>query len=399
MPLTNSGYDAKRAAEWREEIRNAYENATGLSPDWSRDTFLAQITAIMADRLGELSQEVLNAYDTFNPQRARGVYLDVIGSIYGISRLRPTYSVVDVTLKGDAGTVVPIETEIQDKNNNIWIQESEADLGSNGEATVQFRAEERGRIVIDSKDIDTANDQGSIVTAVSGLGEAVNNSSGDTGRDEETDNEFRERVISSQDRLGKASLDSIRSSIIQDVSQVTSAEIIDNSEDYTVQSPNGLDVASKSFVLYIYPKSVSDQAEYEKSIAETIFKNAPSGIKSGLENSSDQDVSVFYKVNDGYTKEFSWQWVDDKTITVDIDIDTIPSASVSDVDQEIKDEIIAYFDQVLPGEDTNKLPILGRLSAIDEIEDVVSIKFNGQNEVQIPITEIAVTDSSNINVT
>ena len=104
--LSDAGYLAPRTADFLELIRNDYENAVNLAIDWERDTFLGQITAIMADRLGELADATQAMYDATDPSNATGAQLDNLAILVGVFRKLPTFSQAICTFTGVDGTIL-----------------------------------------------------------------------------------------------------------------------------------------------------------------------------------------------------------------------------------------------------------------------------------------------------
>jgi hypothetical protein len=399
MPLNPQGFRAKRAAEWRQQIQDRYENATGLDVDWERDTFLANIVAIMAEKLGELSQGARSAYETFDLSEAQGKYLDVLASLYGVSRLRATFSTVDVVLEGTANTTIPSGSEVQDVDGTTWVLRNNVDLGANGQATAEFRVANRGSIQIEPLDIDTRNQKGAIVSSVAGWDAAYNPNTGTVGRDEETDAELRARTQRSQQRLGAGTLQSLQASVVEDVEDVEAVFAVENDAD-VVSIINGDTFKPHSFTLYIYPQTPStvSQSAYESQIASSILANSPAGIRSGLEI---PQVTESVALNDGHSKDISWEWVNDYPVDTFIDVQTKPRQTIGQatVEEEVRD----YFDQLNPGEDVRQLPVLGQLSKYDAVDEVTSLQYQppvggASDSLIISVQQIATDANVTVNI-
>lgn len=105
--LSSEGFNVPRTADFLQTIRDEYEAQTGLSIDFDRDTFLGQITAITASRLGELADLVQAAADAFDVTNASGKQLDNLAILVGLTRQAATFSQATGVLTGTAETVVP----------------------------------------------------------------------------------------------------------------------------------------------------------------------------------------------------------------------------------------------------------------------------------------------------
>ena len=97
--LSDQGYTAKRTSEYLTDIRDRYEAATGLVPDWDRDTVIGNLTAIMAALLNDLDELTRAVYDARDPNNATGVQLTNLALAVGISRQEATRSTATVTLR------------------------------------------------------------------------------------------------------------------------------------------------------------------------------------------------------------------------------------------------------------------------------------------------------------
>lgn len=105
--LTTEGYDALRSNDYLEIIREDFESRyDGEPPDWDRDEPLGVLTAVIADRLGQLSEASQALYDARNPNNARGASLDALLASQNLTRSPATPSVVIQRLVGDVDTVV-----------------------------------------------------------------------------------------------------------------------------------------------------------------------------------------------------------------------------------------------------------------------------------------------------
>ncbi|MFB6375288.1 MAG: baseplate J/gp47 family protein [Bradymonadaceae bacterium] len=402
MPLTPDGYDAKRGSDWLEQIRSEYESRTGLSIDFERDEFVAQITAIMAERLADLSQAAQSLYDTFDPQQAEGVYLDVLAGLVGITRQEATASVVQMTLVNSDGSqiTVPSGSEVEDPQNRIWVAAEDINIAGNSSETGMFRARQDGPLQLQANQLDTRTSppQGRIVTPVSGWSEVYNHQDASPGRARETDAELRRRRQESLQVVGAAAIPAIEARLQEDVDKVTAAAVVDN---YNLQSKTlstGQTLPPKSVTAFIYPNdsNVANPSEYRTAIAEMLADTVPAGIESA--GGQTEQVTLA----DGYDKPFGWYWVAEQTVDTNVDVTLEPGYSLtSSLKSEIKDEVNAYFAQIAVGADVVKLPILGRLSTLEALQSA-TLNFDsggntGLDRVDIARDKIAVSGTVTVS--
>jgi len=399
MPLTPDGYDAKRAAEWLDQIRNEYESRTGLTLDYDRDEFITQITAIMADRLAEVSQSAQSLYDTFDPANAEGKYLDVLAGLVGLRRQRATPSTVELVLSGDNGKTVPEGSEVKDSQDRTWIANSDISISSNNEGTGIFSAATEGSLQLAAGEIDTANDKGFIVTPVSGWDSAYNPESATPGRDRESDAELRQRRQQSLQVVGAAAVPAIRASLVEEIDEVTSSVVVDNYEITSRTLSTGQTLPPKSVTVFVWPDDTSvsiSASEYRSKIASKLAELVPAGIESVGNISEDVELA------DGYLKPFSWYWVTVRNVDVEVRVTLYDEYTLtSSLKSEIEDEVLAYFEDIDVGEDVFRLPVVGRLSKLEELKNAV-VRFayqgNTTDESQLSIDRDRIAEMNSINI-
>src|SRR5690554_3228138 len=84
--LTPEGLKVPRYADFLTMIRETYEAEIGEKVDWERDTFLGTITATAARQYDEQAQQLIDIYNSKDPDLAQGIHLDIICGITGIRR-------------------------------------------------------------------------------------------------------------------------------------------------------------------------------------------------------------------------------------------------------------------------------------------------------------------------
>lgn len=159
-----------------------------------------------------------------NIVHAAGSALDDIAALFRIRRFSNTATRTLVTFSGTVGTVVTAGTELTDGNDVlIFKTEDTVKIGEDGMASVYAYNTEKGSVEID-RDILTK-----LVVSNDNI-KTVSNDVGETGRDEETDEQLRVRIYL-QRYTGSALLESIRSGILS-VDGVLSCYCEENKEDH-----------------------------------------------------------------------------------------------------------------------------------------------------------------------
>lgn len=192
----------------------------------------------------------------------------------------------------------------------------------------------------------------SIVNPVPGLDRVLNIVDGVLGRNIETDTEFRKRRNESLQIAGSATVDAIRSQVLQ-VLGVNEALVFENTTFVT--DVNGL--PGKSFAVYVDGGDNQD-------IADTIFAVKPAGIESF------GDITEQVTDSQGFIHDVEFSRPIDKDIWIELDISTGPTF-IATADQ-IRDVIVAYGNSLGIGEDIIVIPdLVCALDAIVGITDIV----------------------------
>lgn len=119
-------------------------------------------------------------------------YLDLHGQEWGLPRLGASYAIGTATATGINGSVIPAATELQLSDGRVYIVQAAAVVAA-GVATLSLKAELSG--------IDGNEDSGVVLTFISpivGVDSTATLSAGgfDGGADEESDDEYRARILS-----------------------------------------------------------------------------------------------------------------------------------------------------------------------------------------------------------
>ena len=188
-----------------------------------------------------------------------------------------------------------------------------------------------------------------IVNPVPGLDRILNTVDGVLGRNVETDTEFRQRRNESLQIAGSATVDAIRSELLQ-LTGVNEAIVFENVTFIT--DVNGL--PGKSFACYI------DGGENQE-IADAIFAVKPAGIESH------GSITEQALDSQGFTHDVKFSRPVDVDIWVELDISTGPTFPVNG-QQLIQDAIVAYGNSLGIGKSIIVTPDL--ICALDAVQGI-----------------------------
>lgn len=201
--LTDSGYVIKNQNEWFADEQALY---LAIDPNWNLDPSspdglkLASDSEIFAN-LDEVGQQ---AYNSKDPDKAKGVDLNIVSFITGTIRSEGTSSNVELTLTGVAGTSVIAGNIVESVvDGSQWSTDTDVVIGGGGTVTVDATA-----LVVGA----TQASIGSITRIVSTVGgwQSVSNLAvAIAGEDVENDAQLRQRRTLSVGKPGNNQIDSL----------------------------------------------------------------------------------------------------------------------------------------------------------------------------------------------
>lgn len=204
--------------ELRDELianmKQIFGNEIYIEPD-SMDY---QQISIMARKIFDTFLAVQLAYNNRTPITAVGIGLDNVALFANIQRKPATFSMVQLTLTGSAGTV--IQNGQASDGTNVWNLPAEVTIPENGTITVEATSEEGGNIQA------LPNTINQIITPVYGWLGVTNNYSAQPGEDVENDASLRGRFAMATRKTSVTVFDGIWAAIesIADVTRVIGYE-------------------------------------------------------------------------------------------------------------------------------------------------------------------------------
>lgn len=238
----------------------------------SEDSMDYQMVSIFAKKIYDCNNLLSLAYNNRTPLTAVGVGLDNICAIAGIERKPATYSTVQLTVTGDAGTVIE-QGEASDGTYK-WELPRPVTIPDNGIITVEATCEEAGNIGALPNTITT------IVTPVYGWLSVTNNYAAQNGTNIESDAELRGRFALATSSPSVTVMDGVQSAIenIEGVGRVVGYEN-DTSEESNGDIPDGVPAG-------LPPHSISFVVEggEDEEIATAIYNKKTPGCYTNGNN-------------------------------------------------------------------------------------------------------------------
>ena len=356
--LSDQGYTAKRTSEYLTDIRDRYEAATGLVPDWDRDTVIGNLTAIMAALLNDLDELTQAVYDARDPNNATGVQLTNLALAVGISRQEATRSTATVTLTGTPGTIIVHGKKVGGggaSDDAEWSLTQDATIGGGGTVDVVVECTATGATVAGIGAIDA------VVTPVAGWTSVTNAAAANVGQDRESDQDLRARRQASLQVSGASSIAALRANLLALVDSegqaiLTEAVVLEN-DTPTAVTTDGEAMAANSLKAIVRPGGLSSADQ--KTVARAIYDLKPIGIET-----NGTDVVIQVSGLDIETKAIHFDYATDVDVVTEVDITMKtqepgkpPPRSFADALADIKAAITAHYDALGMGDDVERLAI------------------------------------------
>lgn len=379
MPITVNGFEALRASDFLATIREDFEAFVaaefGETVDWAEDVVLAELTAIMAQRLGAISEAAQAVYDSTDPAAAQGVQLSTQAAMVGVLRNAATASTVTLTLSGTAGTLVPSGKVVQGGGANgaaQWRTTADATIGSGGTVTVAAECTETGPVEADGGDITT------IVSPVVGWSSVTNAAAATTGTATESDAALRLRRATRLRASTGRSLEAIRTALL-DLDYLEGALVIDNPSEEAA-TVRGIALPGCSYLAVLYPAPAT--TERQREVLTLLYDYAPFGIEP-----AGTDVTGEVAGSDGNPKAVGYDVATSVTVDITFTVTMATGYDATDAIEALTDAIEAFLLTLRPGDPVYGLQLLGLASDIGGILDA-AVTIDGGTSYSPSATQV-----------
>ena len=212
MEITSKGITAYTLtdylAKWTEYLKSKYGNDFFIKPEGVIDNLAVGVSASCLD----FESILLFIAKNMNPYTAEGEFQDFLYSQIGLERRQATFTVIQRTVQGEAGTTYE-KGSITIKNNlteDQFVLDDDLQIGSNGVGVGSFIAIESGAIDIEDEALISVV---SSPATVSGVYFTTGNEKS-VGVDYEDDAEFRNSWIQNQSTISSATDGGIKAALL-----------------------------------------------------------------------------------------------------------------------------------------------------------------------------------------
>jgi uncharacterized phage protein gp47/JayE len=328
--VTSTGFTPMRLQEIKLALETALQGVFGdinLESTSVFGQFIGVMSKIMADWWEGLEDVYLSEY----PATAAGAALDNSVALVGITRLPAIKTTVTCQLDGTATTVVPSGSQVGNTNGDLFTLLDDVTIPGDGE----FEALAYGAVPAVASTVTT------IVTPVSGWDTVDNTDAGVIGREEETDAELRQRREQSLSVIGAGTVESIRSRIINTITEVTECAVFENTADITDPVSNRPPHSLEIVVLGGDDQEIADLIWQIKPGGIQLYNNPSGGVtKTVVDSNGDNQTIYFTRPTTMYAH-------------VKVDINTYSTEETFPLDgvDQIKAAILEYSSNLSMGKD------------------------------------------------
>ena len=369
-------------ADIRDELISMMKQIFGQDIYIDVDSQDYQQISIFAKKIYDTNSLALLTYNNRTANTAIGVGLDNLCALVGITRKPATYSTVQVTINGDAGTEIN-DGQISD-GTNLWDLPAVITIPSNGIITAQARSHSKGYVTALPNTLTT------IVTPVYGWLGVTNNYQANPGVDEEADASLRERYA----QATASPANTVFESMIASVSQVDGVSKLKAYENDTGETDdNGLPPHSVTFVV--------EGGDNTDIATEIYYKKTPGCYTNG-------DVEVNLTSETGNVTVVRFYRPTYKTVYVKVLVKKL-SGYNDNYATNIKNAIVEYIEGIEISEVVYRSILwslaVGQLGSIQSPEFAVTdiqLSTDGSsyntNDIAMLFNEVASTDSAKVTV-
>lgn len=446
--LTTTGFVPKTLDDIVTELQNAFKAAFGKSINLTDLSVFSQFIGIMAERFAELWELQQAVYSAADPDNAEGDALVQICALTGTIPHPALPSTVTITATGTNGTVLPVGRVVSVANIGTRFVTTEAGtlvsgtawatstayvvgdrrvanakvyycitagtssgsgLGPNSTASditdgtahwrylgagsayvdIAAESEEDGPKAAEAGDLTVIETPAAGWSGVNNIADAV------PGRAVETDAELRIRREAELLGASRSTMDSIRTRLLEDLDQVYSVTVFENTDDTT--NGDGMPPHSVEALVHTVHDGTGDD---DQDIIDILWQNVAAGITyHGTTSGTYTDVD---NGNQTYTVKFSRPAHIDTYVIATLIKD--PLTYPADGDTQVRDAILAVGGAYATGKNVVSSQLKAACFSVPGVLDVTSLKIGTaptptlETTIAISLRQLAIFDSSRVTV-
>lgn len=382
--LTEKGFIAPTYAEWLEDVEGSFKSRFGDDIALSSNSNFGMLAREYAWRMVEVTEQLQLVYYAGFYSTATDTSLDRLGANIGVVRKVAAPSHVALKITTDDEYLIQAGEQFETEDGIVF----------NLLDDVVTKKDNDGNWVgignLESDETGTMNNVGAnTITVVSNPDDAIlevtNQEPAYGGNDEETDEDYRERLVLENISKEGPTANGIRSALMN-VSGVREVGIVDNDQNSTDEYGN------PPYSVHVYVLGGSDN-----DIAETLNNRVAAGVT--LAGSRAVNITD----DSGITKTIRFDHATEVPIFIQVEIKTSDSWNQDDGPNQIKSDIAQKINALEMGQTVHLTKLFANVYDKPGVEEA-SIKIGiaqdalDYSDVKVKRFEVPVCSASNVEV-
>lgn len=266
--VTPEGFRRKTESEIVESVERRQLATIAEDLDVSAESLVGQMNGVMSRELGLAWEQLEKIYKGYDPESSVDDMLESLAKLTGTTRRpsEPSLVLLQCTFTGPGTLEAGVhKAAVAGDPENLWTPVEDFVAPSAGQFPVMFRSVEDGAITANLLTVTV------IHVPANGWSAVTNEQPASPGYDTDSDETLRLRREQQLSATGSRTIAAIRSNLV-DVSNVQSAEVLENITDFT--NADGIPPHSIEVIVY----DGSPAAVENDEIAQVIFDSKSEGI-------------------------------------------------------------------------------------------------------------------------
>lgn len=187
IQITNAGYVAPTREEITAGLWELMRSAFGGDITQDDRTPQGQLVTSLTAALYDKDSQFIALANNFDPRYSSGKFQEALGAVYFLDRAKASSSVAVLEFTGLSGADIPVGTQAQDGNGNLWETAQAGVIGVDGKATVEAKCLVTGPVAAAPLTINQ------LVSSVSGVDQVTNRAPAIMGRAQESRSDYEDR--------------------------------------------------------------------------------------------------------------------------------------------------------------------------------------------------------------
>lgn len=228
IQITNAGYVAPTREEITAGLWELMRSALGGDITQDARTPQGQLVTSLTAALYDKDSQFIALANNFDPRYSSGKFQEALGAVYFLDRAKASSSVAVLEFTGLSGADIPVGTQAQDGNGNLWETTHDGVIGVDGKAAVEAKCLVTGPIAAAPLTINQ------LVSSITGVDQVTNRAPAIMGRAQESRSDYEDRRYDSVAANAKGTVQSVYGAVSR-INDVIDCKAVSNFTDSATQ--------------------------------------------------------------------------------------------------------------------------------------------------------------------